>query len=281
MAAETHETIAGQGGALFVRAWPPASAPRAILAICHGFNSHSGYYGWVGAQAAAAGLAAFALDLRGRGRSAGERFYAESFDDYVADLRALTVLAQARHPGLPLFVLGHSAGGVTACLYALEHGSDMAGLICEDFAFEVPAPDAALAILKGVSHLAPHAPSLKLRNEDFSRNPQVMEAMNSDPLIAGEAQPFATMAALVRADERLRRDFPLIGTPLLIVHGKADKAAKASGSAHFFEQAGAADKTLKLYEDRLHDPLNDIGREEVMADLLAWIGQRIAIPLSQ
>jgi acylglycerol lipase len=281
MAAETQETLAGDGGALFVRSWLPAAAPRGVLVLCHGFNSHSGYYAWVGAQAAAAGLAAYALDLRGRGQSAGERFYAESLDDYVADLHVLTAAAAARHPGLPLFVLGHSAGGVTACLYALEHGEDLAGLIAEDFAFELPAPEVALAVLKGISHLAPHAPSLKLRNEDFSRNPQVLASMNTDPLIAGEAQPFATVAALVRADERLKRDFALIVTPLLVVHGTADKAAKPSGSAHLFQQAGAADKTLKLYEDRLHDPLNDIGREQVMADILAWVLARIAVPLSQ
>jgi acylglycerol lipase len=278
VAAETQEMIAGDSGGLFVRSWLPLEAPRAVLVICPGFNSHSGYYGWVGAQSAAAGFAAYAVDLRGRGQSEGERFYAATFDDYVADLQASASLARGRHPGLPLFVLGHSAGGVTACLYALDHGGELAGLICEDFAFELPAPDVALAILKGLSHLAPHAHALTLKNEDFSRNPQVRAAMNSDPLIAGESQPFATVAALVGADERLRRDFPLIMTPLLIIHGKADKAAKPSGSALFFDHSGAADKTLKLYDDRLHDPLNDIGREEVMADVLLWIEHRIVAP---
>ena len=75
------------------------------------------------------------------------------------------------HPGLPVFLLGHSAGGVISCIYTLEHQDELAGLICESFALEVPAPDFALAALKGLSHIAPHAHVFKLNNADFSRDP--------------------------------------------------------------------------------------------------------------
>jgi alpha-beta hydrolase superfamily lysophospholipase len=126
-------------------------------------------------------------------------------------------------------------------------------------------------VLKGISHLAPHAHALSLKNEDFSRDPQVVHAMNVDPLIGHEAQPFATMAAIVRADERLKASFPSITLPVLIIHGTADRAAKPSGSRHFYERAGSKDKTLKLYEGRYHDPLNDLGKEEVLNDIVAWI----------
>jgi alpha-beta hydrolase superfamily lysophospholipase len=219
--------------------------------------------------------ASSSIDLRGRGKSEGERFFVGTFDDYVADLHAVVTLAKSREPAVPLFVLGHSAGGIICCLYTLDHDGEVAGLICEDFAFEVPAPDFALGVLKGISHVVPHAHSLRLKNADFSRDVEVIGAMNGDPLIAGEAQPFATAAALVRADERLKREFSNIKTPALIIHGTADKAAKASGSQHFYERVGSQDKTLKLYEGRYHDPLNDIGREKVMSDILSWIGQRI------
>ena len=274
MSEVTEGSIPGAAGQLFMRAWRPAT-PRAVVAICHGFNSHSGMYGWCGQQFAQHGLATWALDLRGRGRSEGERLYVESFEDYVDDLRRLIHHATAREPGLPVFLLGHSAGGITSCLYALEHQAGLAGLICEDFAFEVPAPDLALSVLKGISHLTPHAHALALRNEDFSRDPQIVSAMNEDPLIAHEKQPFATMAALVRADERLRRSFAQITLPVLIIHGSADKAARPSGSQHFHEQVGSTDRTLKLYEGRYHDPLNDLGRETVLADIVDWVAGRL------
>lgn len=265
----------GDAGRLFVRSWRPATTPRAVVAICHGFNSHSGMYAWCGEQFAQKGMATYALDLRGRGKSDGERFYVERFGQYVDDLDRLIQFAGLREPGIPVFLLGHSAGGVTACLHALEHQDRIAGLICEDFAFEVPAPGIALDVLKGISHVAPHARALKLKNEDFSRDATFVKMMDEDPLIARESQPFATMAAIVRADEQLKVAFPLITLPLLIIHGTADKAARPSGSRRFHDRAGSTDKTLKLYEGRYHDPLNDLGKEEVFADILAWIEARL------
>jgi len=266
----------GLGGLnIFVRAWRPAGPAQGVVVIVHGFNAHSGQYAWAAQQITARGLAVYALDLRGRGRSDGERFYVERFDDYVADVAGLVQLAKAREPGLPVFLLGHSAGGVVACLYALAHQAELAGLVCESFAFQVPAPDFALAALKGLSHLAPHAHVLRLKNEDFSRDPQVVAEMNADPLIADEVQPTRTVAELARADERLKEGFPAIRLPLLVLHGTADRATKPDGSRLFVEHAGSADKTLKLYEGHYHDLLRDLGKEAVMEDIVTWIAARL------
>ncbi len=266
----------GVGGLkIFTRSWHPAGTPRAIVVIVHGFNSHSGQYLWVADQFVANGLAVYALDLRGRGQSDGERFYVQKFEDYVNDVATFVKLAKADHPGLPVFVLGHSAGGVVSCVYTLEHQSEINGLICESFAHEVPAPDFALAVLKGLSHVAPHAHVLKLNNEDFSRDPKVVESMNNDPLIAHEVQPTNTVAEMVRADERLKKEFPLITLPVLILHGTLDKATKPSGSQRFYDTAGSKDKTLKLYEGHYHDLLNDVDKEVVMADIQRWLDAHI------
>jgi alpha-beta hydrolase superfamily lysophospholipase len=262
---------------IFFRSWRPANRPRAAAVIVPGFNSHSGYYGWAAEQLVANGLAVYALDLRGRGRSDGERFFVESFDEYVADVAAFVTLAKSREPGLPAFLLGHSAGGVISCLYALDHQRELAGLICESFAHQLPAPDFALAVLKGLSHLAPHAHVLALKNETFSRDPAVVAAMNADPLIAHETQPTQTVAAMVRADERLKREFPSITLPVLILHGTLDKDAKPSGSQFFYDTAGSADKTLKLYEGHVHDLLNDVDKELVMADITTWIDRHLPV----
>jgi acylglycerol lipase len=254
-----------------VAAWVPDGPIRGIVAIVPGFNAHSGYYAWVAAQLNAAGFAAYAVDLRGRGKSDGERFYVESFDDYVSDVRAMVLAARAAHPGVPMFLLGHSAGGVVACLYALEYPSELAGLVCESFAFRVPAPDFALAVIKGIAHLAPHAHVLKLPNKAFSRDPATVAAMDADPLIAHEVQPTRTVAEMVKADERLDKSFAGITLPLLILHGTADTATKPSGSQRFHDAAGSTDKTLKLYPGYFHDPLNDTGKEAVMVDIVGWL----------
>jgi alpha-beta hydrolase superfamily lysophospholipase len=248
-----------------------------VVVICHGVNSHGGQYVWPAEQFAARGLAAYALDLRGRGKSDGDRFYVENIAEYVSDVAGVVKLAKSRDPGLPVFLLGHSAGGVVSCTYTLENQAELAGLICESFAFKVPAPDFALAILKGLSYIAPKAPALKLKNEDFSRDPKAVQKLNADPLIANEVQPAKTVAALVRADERLKRSFPLITLPVFILHGTADKATVPSGSQFFYDTAGSKDKTLKMYEGHFHDLLNDFGKEAVLADIQGWIDKRLPV----
>jgi acylglycerol lipase len=266
----------GQGDLnIFARVWRPDGKARAVVVIAHGVNSHSGYYVWVGEQLSAAGFAVYAIDHRGRGRSDGERYFVESVDEYVQDLGTFIQLAKSKEPGLPVFLLGHSAGGVISSTYCLSQQSELAGFICESFAFQVYAPDFALAVVKGLSHVAPHAHVLRLPIKEFSRDPKVTEAMLADPMVKDEVQPTSTVAALVRADERLKEGFPKITLPVLILHGTADKVTKPSGSKLFHETAGSKDKTLNLYDGYAHDLLNDLGKEKVLGDIVSWIGARL------
>jgi alpha-beta hydrolase superfamily lysophospholipase len=229
----TEGSFEGVGGVtIFTREWQPAGKPHGVVVISHGLNAHSGLYEWAAQQFTSNGLAVYALDHRGRGRSEGERFFVEKFSDWTEDLATFIDIVKSREPGLPVFLLGHSAGGVIASGYTLAHQDEIAGLIVEDIAYQIPAPDIALAILKGVSKVAPHAHVLKLKNEDFSRDPAVVAALNADPLIAGEKQPSETVAELVRADELLKKNFQKITLPLLILHGTAgqgDEAARQPG----------------------------------------------------
>lgn len=271
------ETIDSTKGArIFVRSWQPDGSAKAVVVLCHGFNSHSGLYAWPAAELQKAGYAVYALDLRGRGKSSGERFYVEDIADYVADVAATVKLAKIRNPGLKVFLFGHSAGGVTAAVYTLDNQGELAGFICESFAFQVPAPGFLISALKGLSHIAPHLGVLKLKNSDFSRDPAAVAILDSDPLIANETQPALTIAALARADERLMHSFPEITIPVFIMHGTEDKATVPAGSQFFFDTVGSKDKTLKLYQDHVHDMLADLGKEEVMGDIVAWIDKRAA-----
>jgi alpha-beta hydrolase superfamily lysophospholipase/uncharacterized protein YbjT (DUF2867 family) len=268
----TEGSFEGVGGIqIFTREWQPAGKPHGVIVISHGLNAHSGLYEWASQQFTSHGFAVYALDHRGRGRSGGERFFIEKFAEWTRDLATFIEIAKAREPGPPVFLLGHSAGGVIACVYTLEHQKEIAGLICEDFAYQVPAPAVALAFVKLVSHLAPHAHLMKLKNEDFSRDPAVVAALNADPLIANESQPSETVAELVRAAQLLKKGFPQITLPVLILHGTADKVTKPSGSKEFYERAGSSDKTLKLYDGHFHDLLADVGKQQVIADIQAWI----------
>jgi alpha-beta hydrolase superfamily lysophospholipase len=261
---------------IHLRSWTPEGNPKAVVVICHGVNSHGGQQVWTAEQLAARDFAVFALDLRGRGVSEGERFYVEDIADYVADVSGAIRIAKERHPGLPVYLLGHSAGGVVSCTYALDHQDEIDGLICESFAFQVPAPGFVLSAIKGLSHIAPRLGVLTLHMKDFTRDPVALATLEADPLTKGEKQPAATVAALVRADERLHDSFGDITLPVLILHGTADKATVCQGSQYFHDHAGSADKTLKLYDEHYHDLLNDIGKEGVLADIVGWMEARLA-----
>lgn len=270
------ESFKGVGGLnIFFRSWQPEGKPRALLIIVHGFNSHSGHYRWAADRFAASGFAVYAHDQRGRGKSEGDRFYVEKVEDYVDDLATLVTLAKSRDPGLPVFMLGHSAGGVISCVYTLDHPEELDGLICESFALKLPAPELLLKAIKWLSRYFPRLPVYKLPNKDFSRDPKVVEALNQDPLIAKEIQPAITGAAMLRASERVESEFPRIRLPVLILHGAADAVTSPFGSKLFQQHAGSDDKTLKIYPDHVHDLLNDIGKEKVIADMLGWMSPRI------
>jgi acylglycerol lipase len=260
-----------------LRSWQPKGTPGAVIAICHGVNSHSGQYAWAAEAFAAKGFAVYAVDLRGRGKSAGERFYVENISEYVADVSGMIDIAKKRNPGLPIYLLGHSAGGVVACAYTLDHQDVIDGLICESFAFQVPAPGFVLAAIKGLSHVAPRLGVLTLHMKDFTRDPAALKVLEDDPMTKGEVQPAMTVAALARADERLHDSFGQITLPLLILHGTADKTTVCKGSEYFHQHAGSRDKTLKLYDGHFHDLLNDLGKEDVMADIVGWLKARLQV----
>jgi acylglycerol lipase len=271
----------GIGGLkIATKSWKSEGKARAVMILIHGFNAHSGYMVWPAEQFAANGFAAYALDLRGRGKSEGERFYVEEFADYLGDVDLLVQMARTENPGLPVYVLGHSAGGVIATSYVYEHQTEIAGLICESFAYDVGLPHLVQLALEGISHLVPHLHVFSLKNEDFSRDPDAVAGMNSDPLIAKESQPAETASEMLKAADRLTQHFSTFTAPVLIIHGTDDKATRPAGSQKFYDDAASTDKTLKLYEGHYHDLLNDLDKEVVMADILAWVNARIPVETS-
>lgn len=264
------QIISKDGTKLYVRTWLPAGEPRAVVVLVHGLKAHSGLYKWPATEMARAGFAVYALDLRGHGKSGGESLYAATMANYVDDVRAAVTLAKMRHRQ-PVFMLAHSAGGVIACAYALESQHELAGLICESFALEVPASRITLSLLKGLARIAPHLRVFKLKDEDFSRDPAFVQQMKADPLVSRHAYPAQTIAELARTDERLRTDLSRITIPVLVIHGTEDHVTLPSGSKRFSDIGGSQDKTLTLYHGHFHDLLNDVGKERVLGDVLDWL----------
>ncbi len=272
---QTTSTFINENGQrIFYRRWTGDLPAKGIVVIVHGLNSHSGYYQDFASQLVENMYAVYALDLAGRGHSEGERFYTADYEDVIGDIDSLIDIAVAAHPGMPVFLYGHSAGGVFASVYAVYHQSRLTGLIAASFAFRVPAPGFALMAMKLLGYILPHTRLIKLKNEDFSRDSAFVSAMNRDPLIVNEKQPARTMQQLLLASEHLQQKMPELGLPLLILHGTADRATMPEGSQYFAEHAAAHDKQLKLYEGYYHDLLNDKYNGIIVKDILRWLRER-------
>lgn len=261
------------GRTLFERHWLPEGSPRADVVIVHGYAEHSGRYEHVGTQLAERGYAVHAFDLRGHGQSGGRRVFVRSADEYLDDLDAF--LARSRDGNRPLFLLGHSMGGTIVTLEAITRAPVIDGLILSGPA--LTANDASPLLARIVRLLGRFLPRLRLRKLDasaVSRDPAVVAAYESDPLVDRGKMYVGLAAAMMRAMRTIDRDVSRLRLPLLVMQGTKDKLADPQGSRSLHDRASSPDKTLHLYAGLYHEIFNEPEQAEVLGDLLAWLDAR-------
>jgi alpha-beta hydrolase superfamily lysophospholipase len=261
-----------------------AAAVKAHVALVHGYGDHSGRYRELMEHLARRGFAVHAFDYRGHGQSDGRRAYVERFSDYTDDLEVLLGHARSDAEGAPLFVVGHSLGGLIVLRWALEAPREgAAGLVLFSpflqLAFQPPRVKVLAA--RVVERLLPWMPlGNELSEDQLTRDTRIQEATRADPLYLHTATPrwfFQTAAAQQDARARASR----LSLPCLILHGDADPIAAPGASRELWSAAGSQDKTLKTYEGMRHELFNEIGREQVFSDLEAWLSARTpAVPPS-
>jgi alpha-beta hydrolase superfamily lysophospholipase len=264
---------------LFTRRWESGTPPKAVLVLAHGYAEHSERYAHFGEHLAARGYTVCALDHRGHGRSEGERANIPDFGVYVRDLERFAASVRARYPGVPQVLMGHSLGGAIALQVALEHPHSWAGLIVSaPFLVNAVAVPAYLERVSGpVARWLPALPTLKLDSRKLARDPDVVSAYDRDPLVYTGRVKARMGYEMAQAGPRLLAAAPDLRLPVLILHGDADGVADPEGSRRLFAAVGSPDKTLKLYPGGYHEPLNDLDKAAVMADILAWLEARVAL----
>jgi alpha-beta hydrolase superfamily lysophospholipase len=269
--AESHFAAAG-ARSLFRRAWLPEE-PRCLVVVAHGYAEHSGRYEAVGSWLAAEGCAVHALDLVGHGLSEGPRGHVGAFDDFLGDLDAFLALCRAEHNGLPVFVLGHSMGGLIVAAWAQRSRPDVAGLILSGPALvagEVPARW-QIALLQLLRRVLPRLRMPRpIAPEALSRDPEVGRAYVADPLIF-QHMTLSLAGSLFEAGGRTLGSAAKIEVPTLLLHGEDDPLVLASGSRQFFEQLGTSGSDLRIYPGLRHEIFNEPEGEKVLGDVMAWI----------
>ncbi len=274
---EGHRAIA-PGRSAYWQAWLPPAQVRAVIVIVHGFGEHSGRYAYVGNRLATAGFAAYAADYRGHGRSDGRRANIERMALIVADLGCFVRFAAERHPGLPVFMVGHSVGGLISLQYATEPGTPLHGLVLSAPAVEVMVGSALQRRLAGV--LSALVPDLQVTALDadhkISRDPEVIRAYREDPLVYHGRIKARTGAEILVTMEGLPARLPRLSMPLLILHGTGDLICAPAGSTMVHDRVSSPDKTVRRYQHLYHEVFNEPERDEVLTDLVHWLEQHLS-----
>lgn len=265
------------GTPLHTRTWPSAS-PRAVALVVHGLFEHAGRYGHVAEALRGAGLTVTAYDQRGHGRSGGPRGLVPSVELLLDDLALVVAHVRARHNGLPLVLLGHSLGGMVAALWAAERGvlGSLAALVLSaPYLGRRAVPGPAVHAARALGRLAPRLPTLAVDPADVSRDPAVVAAYRADPLVYSGRIPAATGAMMLSGAHRVRAAASALPGPLLLLQGGADRLTSPEAARHFYENAGAEDKTLEFYGSFFHEVFNEPARAHVLADLVRWLDARL------
>jgi lysophospholipase len=265
------------GRRIFWRSWTPDDAPaRAVVVLVHGLGEHSGRYDHVAGRLLGEDYAVHTLDHRGHGRSDGSRAFIEDMDNAVADVDTLVDRAVAAQPGVPVFMLGHSMGGLISLRYALAHQDRLAGLILSAALAQLDAVPKPLELVgRALSVIAPRAPLIAIDPALVSRDPAVVQAYRSDPLVHHGKVPARTAVQLADAVERFPSTVGAITVPTLILYGTADGLCPPAGSVMLDERIGAADKTVHAYDGLFHEILNEPERETVLDDIVGWLATRV------
>ncbi|EME16651.1 alpha/beta hydrolase [Rhodococcus triatomae] len=253
--------------------WTPDGNPVAVLVLAHGLGEHARRYDHVVARLLELGVVVYAPDHRGHGRSGGKRVELKEWRDFTDDLHRVFGIARVDHPGLPVYLLGHSMGGAMALDYALDHQADLAGLILSGPAVDVTSgtPAVVVAIGKVVGRYLPGLPVETLDANLVSRDPKVVAAYNADPLVHHGKVPAGIARGMILNAESLPARLPSLTLPLLLLHGEQDGLAKVDGSRMIASTAGTADLTYKEYPGLYHEIFNEPEQDEVLDDVVGWL----------
>lgn len=261
---------------IFSQGWNPDSGKSAaVLCLVHGIGEHTSRYLKVVEAFTGAGFAIIGADLRGHGRSGGQRGHFPSDENLLRDIDLLIDEARRIYPGVPLVLYGHSLGGILVLFYALKRKPDLKGVIATSPGLHnVLERNHALVAMAKV--FGPLFPKLSIPNglnvNAISHDKKVIQEYINDPLVHGKVTlRFGNvMLGLTKWTRDHAAEFPL---PLLLLHGKADTIAFPSGSTEFAAQVKENCKLI-MWDGAFHELHNEPQKDEVFRTMISWTTEK-------
>jgi alpha-beta hydrolase superfamily lysophospholipase len=279
-------TFKGVGGLdLYYQSWNPEGKVRAILVIVHGLGGHSGLYTNIVEHLLPKQYAVYGLDLRGHGRSPGQRGYINTWAEFRDDVRAFLEMIQKQQPRCPIFLFGHSMGGMIVLDYTLRYPQDASALqgviVSAPSIGEVGVSPIRILLGKMLSRVWPRfSLNTGLDKSSGSRNEEILTSYTQDQLrhtlatARFSTEFFATLAWIHAHAAEWQ-------VPLLILHGSADRVALPEGSELFYQRVTYPDKQRIEYPGAYHDLHCDINYPEVLTDLQTWMDQHLSVGVGE
>jgi len=299
MAGSEFELRTDDGQSLLARRWLPEGRPRAVVQIAHGLSEHSARYTRLAAALNAAGYAVYTNDNRGHGPQAAPADLGHFADDggwgkVVGDFWTMNRLIAKEQPGVPIIFLGHSLGSFLGQEFVAEHSDALAGAVYSGSSGKPPAIATLGRLIaraerlrlgkRGKSQLLgqmwfgaynkPFAPA-RTEFDWLTRDEKEVDAYVADPYCGF---PFSTQLAIDILDAlpgvltperlaRIRKDMPIY-----VFSGERDPVgANIQGLIGALKSAGFTRFTTRIYPGARHETLNEVNRDEVTGDLIAWL----------
>jgi alpha-beta hydrolase superfamily lysophospholipase len=261
---------------MYAQSWEPEESPKAVVCLLHGLGEHSGRYAHVGKAFADAGFVLAGFDLRGHGRSGGQRGHFPSFGALMDDIHRYIQEGDERFPGMPVFLYGHSLGGFLVLNYATYHKNSLKGVIATGAGLRSPVLEqkVKISLSKVLGSLLPTITiSTGLDADGISRDPEVVRAYKEDPLVHDKATLSAARVGIEAVDHAFAHatEFP---TPLLIMHGAADRVTYPHGSQEFADLV-PENCTLKLWDELYHEIHNEPEQADVFKFMINWMDAQL------
>lgn len=259
---------------IYYQSWFPKDVPKAVLLIAHGLAEHSGRYMNVVNYFVPRRYAVYGLDHIGHGKSGGKRVYVESFEDFTETLKRYFDMVYNWQPDTPIFLVGHSMGGLISANYLLDYQAGLTGAVLSGPAVKAAANVSSIVLFAGklLSAMIPKFGLFQLEAEGVSRDPAVVQAYINDPLVEFPGKMTARLTAeLFKGMQRIAAEADKITLPVLILQGSADQLVDPAGAQILYDTVSSTDKTIKVYDGLYHEVFNEPEHEQVFSDVEAWL----------
>ena len=258
---------------IYYQSWLPEGEPKAILLIVHGLAEHSGRYMNLVNHFVPLNYAVYGIDHLGHGKSEGTRVFVDHFEDYTKPLKAYFDMIGLWQPRKPIFLVGHSMGGLISAVFLLDHQAGLRGAVLSGAAVKVPSniTPATLFVGKMLSALVPKFGLIGLDAEGICRDPAVVQAYVNDPLVHRGKTTSRLAAEMLKAMQYVMAKATKITLPIMLVQGSADRLVDPAGSQMLYDAVSSADKTIRIYDGFYHEVFNEPERGRVLHDVEVWL----------